>query len=162
MTDKKTFLKYNYSFSDFLFYIALLAIPVITAIVAILDKSIAGVVIFFLILLASIPVMLRFFCTHCPHYCRDEKTLKCIFFWGLPKFFKQRSGSLSWTEKLLSISGPTLVLLYPVYWILQEPGLFIIYVLSVITLFASVRRNECPRCIYTECPVNISARHTDD
>lgn len=47
MTDKKTLLKYYYSFSDFLFYIALLAIPVITAIVAILDKSIAGAVIFF-------------------------------------------------------------------------------------------------------------------
>jgi hypothetical protein len=48
-----------------------------------------------------------------------------------------------------------MVLLYPVYWILQEPKLFIIYLLSVITLFASVRRNECPRCIYTECPVRI-------
>jgi hypothetical protein len=161
MTDK-TLLKYRYSFSDFLFYIALLAIPVITAIVAILDKSIAGTVIFFLILMASIPIILRFFCTHCPHYCRDEKTLKCIFFWGLPKFFKQRPGSLSFTEKLISIAGPTMVLLYPVYWILQEPGLFIIYLLSVITLFASVRRNECPRCIYTECPVNISAQHTED
>ena len=160
MTDKKTLLKEYYRFSDFLYYVALLAIPIITAIVAISDKSMAGAVIFILLAVVSIPVMLRFFCTHCPHYCRDEKSLKCIFFWGLPKFFKQRPGSLSMTEKLLSIAGPTLVLLYPVYWVLQEPGLFIIYLLSVIVFVASVRRNECPRCIYTDCPANITARNT--
>jgi len=162
MTDKKNLLKYSYSFSDFLFYIALLAIPVITAIVAILDKSIVGAVVFFLILLAAIPVILRYFCTHCPHYCRDEKRLKCIFFWGLPKFFKPRPGSLGLTEKLLSFSGPTLVLLYPTYWVLQDPGLLIIYLLSVIVFVASLRRNECPRCIYTDCPANTATRHTEN
>jgi hypothetical protein len=66
------------------------------------------------------------------------------------------------SEKLLSVTGPTLVLLYPVYWVLQEPGLFIIYLLSVIIFVASMRRNECHRCIYTDCPANITTQHTEN
>ena len=111
---------------------------------------------YLLVLLGSVPVMLRFFCTHCPHYCRDEYTLKCIFFWGLPKFFRQRPGPLGVMEKSLSIAAPALVILFPVYWLLHTPGLFIIYLLSIVMFGASVRRNECPRCIYTDCPANKS------
>ncbi|WDP89579.1 MAG: hypothetical protein HUN04_07545 [Desulfobacter sp.] len=159
MADEKCSLKYRYTFPDFLYYIGLLAIPFTTGMVAVLDKSLAGAVIFFMVIAVSIPVVLRFFCTHCPHYCRDEKRLNCIFFWRFPKFFSQRPGSLSLREKILSVGGPVLVLLYPVYWLVQEPGLFIVYLLSVIVFGASVRRNECPRCIYTDCPANIAQRH---
>lgn len=157
MTD---FLKHHYNFSDFLYYIMLLAIPVVTAVVAVLEQSGVGAVIVFLLVAgACIPIMLRFFCTHCPHYCRDEKHLKCIFFWGLPKFFEPRPGPLSIMEKTLSVTSPALLLLYPVYWLFQTPGLLIIYLLSVIVFGATVRRNECPRCIYSDCPANIAGRY---
>ncbi len=57
-------------------------------------------------------------------------------------------------EKSLSIAAPALVILFPVYWLVQTPGLFIIYLLSLFIFGASVRKNECPRCIYTDCPAN--------
>jgi len=159
MSHKQSGLKYRYSFPDYLYYSALLAIPVVTAFTALLDRSGAAALVYLLILLGSVPVMLRFFCTHCPHYCREETTLKCIFFWGLPKFFRQRPGPLSTTEKSLSIAAPALVVLFPVYWLLQTPGLFIIYLLSIVVFGASVRRNECPRCIYTDCPASRAKQH---
>ncbi len=156
---KQPGLKYRYSFPDFLYYIGLLAIPVVTAFSAVMDRSGAAALIYLLVLLGSVTVMLRFFCTHCPHYCRDENTLKCIFFWGLPKLFRQRPGPLSIMEKCLSVSAPALIMLFPVYWLLQTPELFIIYLLSIILFGASVRRNECPRCIYTDCPTNRARQH---
>ena len=156
MLEKQPGLKYRYSFPDFLYYSALLAIPVAAAFTAVLDRSGAAALVYLLLLLGAVPVMLRFFCTHCPHYCRDEKRLKCIFFWGVPKLFKQRPGPLGVFEKCLSIAAPGLVILFPIYWLLQAPGLLIIYLLSVIVFGASVRRNECPRCIYTDCPANRS------
>ena len=76
---------------------------------------------------------------------------------GGPKFFKPRPGPLSFKEKFLSFAVSALVLLYPLYWLLQKPGLFIIYLLSVIVFAVSVRRNECPRFIYTDCPANNAA-----
>jgi hypothetical protein len=157
--EKQPGLKYSYSFPDFLYYIGLLAIPVVTAFTVVLDRSGAAALIYLLVLLGSVPVMLRFFCTHCPHYCSNENTLKCIFFWGLPKLFRQRTGPLSMMEKCLSVSALALVILFPVYWMLQTPGLFIIYLLSIVLFGASVRRNECPRCIYTACPANRVRQH---
>lgn len=162
MTDINKWLKHNYSFSDFLFYTMALSVPLITAMVSISGKSIAALVVFMLLLVVSIPVVLRFFCSHCPHYCRDEKTLKCIFFWGLPKFFKQRPGPLSTMEKVCSIMGPALVILYPIYWLFQEPGLLLVYVLSIVVFGASIRRNECAHCIYTDCPANTANQYPED
>lgn len=162
MKDKNNRLKYRYSFSDFLFYTASLAVPVVTAVTAILDQSVAAAVVFVLLAAAGVVVMLRFFCTRCPHYCREKNTLKCIFFWGLPKFFSPRPGPLGFKDKFLSFACPALVFLYPVYWLWRQPGLLIIYLLSAGVFAASVRRNECPRCIYDECPANIAGRCSDE
>ena len=160
MTDNKMALKHRYHFSDFLYYTTLLVIPIITGLIAILEKSGIGAIIFLLISAGAVSVILRLFCSHCPHYCRDEKRLNCIFFWGLPKLFKQRPGQISARDKLISFIASAILLLYPFYWLLQRPGLFIIYVLSIVAIGASVRRNECPRCIYAECPANIAERYT--
>lgn len=67
MMDKRVCLKQHYDFSDFIYYTAFLAIPLITAMVAVLDKSGISAVIFFIMGLLYIPVILRFFCAHCPH-----------------------------------------------------------------------------------------------
>ena len=162
MKEKTASLRFHYSFSDFLYYTALLLVPVVTAMTAILETSYAGAVIFLLVAACSATLILRFFCTHCPHYTKNEKRLHCMFFWGMPKIFKQRPDRLSTMDKFLSITGTALLLLYPVYWLLQNPGLLIIYLLSLIVFSASVRRNECPRCIYTECPVNIAPNAPKD
>ncbi|MBW1842581.1 MAG: hypothetical protein JRI75_12440 [Deltaproteobacteria bacterium] len=147
-------LKTRYSFSDFLFYTCLLSIPFITACLAILKKSTWWTIAFALLAAGITALILRFFCTRCPHYTREGKYLKCIFFWGLPKFFDKRPGTLDVVDKAVTFSATALLLIFPLYWLLMEPGLLILYILSLTGFGAAIHRNECERCIYLECPAN--------
>ena len=154
MIHSQTELKTHYSFSDFLFYICLLSVPFITAAVAILKYSIGWLIVFAIMGVGVTVIILRFYCSHCPHYTREGKKLKCIFFWGVPKPFKKRPGKLDVTDKMITFIATVVLLIFPLYWLLMELGLLIIYVLSLIGLGAAIYRNECERCIYFECPMN--------
>jgi Flp pilus assembly protein TadB len=147
-------LKTGYSFSDFLFYICLLLVPTITALLAILKYSMWWAIAFGVLALGVTVLILRFYCTRCPHYTREGQTLKCIFFWGLPKFFNKRPGPLDAVDKGVTFSATALLLIFPLYWLLMEPGLLIVYALSLIGFGAAIYRNECKRCIYFACPAN--------
>ena len=154
MIHSQTELKKHYSFSDFLFYICLLLVPFVTAAIAILKNSIWWTIVFVGIGIGFTMLILRFYCSHCPHYTREGKILKCIFFWGLPKFFKKRPGKLDYIDKMITFSATIVLLVFPLYWLLMELGLLTIYILSLIGLGAAIYRNECERCIYFECPMN--------
>jgi len=147
-------LKTRYSFSDFLFYVCLLAVPIFTAILAIFEHSVWWTIAFLVLAMGMTTLILKFYCTRCPHYTREDKSLKCIFFWGLPKFFNKRPGPLNFIDKIVAFGAPTLLLIFPLYWLLLKPGLLIIYVLSLAGFGTAVYRNECNRCIYFECPMN--------
>ena len=154
MIHSQTELKKHYSFSNFLFYICLLSVPFVTAAIAILENSIWWMIVFAGIGVGCAVLILRFYCTRCPHYTREGKNLKCIFFWGLPKFFKKRPGALDIVDKLITFSATFVLLIFPVYWLLMEPGLLIVYILALIGFGAAIYRNECERCLYFECPAN--------
>jgi hypothetical protein len=147
-------LKTRYSFSDFLFYLCLLSVPFVTAVLAIVKNSVWWTIVFIGIGVGVTVLILRFYCSHCPHYTREGKILKCIFFWGLPKFFKKRPGKLDVTDKMVTSSATIVLLGFPLYWLQMELGLLIIYILSLIGVGAAIYRNECERCIYFECPMN--------
>jgi hypothetical protein len=147
-------LKTRYSFSDFLFYTCLLSVPFVTAFLAILKNSVWWAIGFIGLAVGISALILRFYCTHCPHYTREGKYLRCIFFWGLPKFFSKRPGTLDVVDKVVTFSATTLLLMFPLYWLLMEPGLLIVYLLSLAGFGAAIYRNECERCIYFECPAN--------
>lgn len=147
-------LKTRYKFSDFLFYICLLSVPFITAVLTILKNSVWWTIVFIGLAVGVTALILRFYCTRCPHYTREGKILKCIFFWGLPKFFNKRPGALNVVDKGVIYSATTVLLIFPLYWLLKEPGLLIVYILSLIGFGAAIYRNECERCIYFECPAN--------
>lgn len=147
-------LKTRYSFSDFLFYICLLSVPFVTAVLSILKNSVWWTIAFIGLAVGITALILRFYCTRCPHYTREGKNLKCIFFWGLPKLFDKRPGKLDVVDKAVTFSGSILLLIFPLYWLWMEPGLLIVYMLSFIGFFAAVYRNECERCIYFDCPTN--------
>jgi hypothetical protein len=147
-------LKTRYRFSDFLFYICLLSVPLVTAVFAIAKNSLGWAIVFIGIGAGSSSTILRFYCTRCPHYTRDEKLLKCIFFWGIPKFFSKRPGKLLVSDKVITVGAAAVLLLFPVYWLLMTPGLLIVYGLSLIGFGAAIYRNECHRCTYFECPAN--------
>ncbi len=155
MTECETKLKTRHRFKDFLYWSTHLLIPILTACVAILKQhSIIGLVAYAIVGAVCVVVIYRFFCTHCPHYNREAKTLQCMFFWGAPKIFKAIPGPTTMLEKVAAFAATFLVLFFPVYWLSRQPGLFVIYLLSLLVLFATIRRNECPRCIYNHCPLN--------
>ncbi|MBW1780828.1 MAG: hypothetical protein JRL30_08805 [Deltaproteobacteria bacterium] len=147
-------LRGQYGFGDFLLYTCLLAVPIFTAILAIFQHSLWWTIVFVVLAGGMTALILRFYCTRCPHYTREDKRLNCMFFWGLPKFFSPRPGALHVADKWIVFGAPAVLLIFPLYWLFKEPGLLIVYLLSLFGFGASIYRNECKRCIYFECPVN--------
>lgn len=147
-------LRERYTFIDFLYYIILLAVPAFTAFYAIANYSMSWLIFYLGLCLASGLVILRFYCTHCPHYTRESRTIRCMFMWGIPKFFASRPGYLSLLDKAVALLVPIILVVFPQYWLLQQPGLMLIFILSLIGFLSTVRKNECRRCIYFDCPVN--------
>jgi hypothetical protein len=147
-------LRERYTFIDFLYYTSLLAVPVFTAFYAISRDSTWWLIFYIFLCIGATAVIYRFYCSHCPHYTREERTTRCMFFWGLPKFFKPHPGPLSFLDKTLACISPAAVFIFPLYWLFQHMGLLIIFAFSLVAFIATVRRNECRRCIYFNCPAN--------
>ncbi|MEJ2640829.1 MAG: hypothetical protein P8010_14755 [Desulfosarcinaceae bacterium] len=147
-------LRQRYTFSDFLFYIGLLAVPVLTALLGIGSRSRWGLLLYILLAGLAVVLVMKFYCSRCPHYTREDKLLRCIFFWNLPKPFAPRPGDLNATDKLVAWVSPAVVSAFPLYWLYREPMLLLIYIVSGSVFAAAVRRHECHRCIYFACPMN--------
>ena len=147
-------LRERYTFIDFLYYTGLLAVPILTAFYAISNDSKGWLIFYIFLCIAAVAVIYRFYCSHCPHYTREGRTTRCMFFWGIPKLFKPQPGPLSLLDKALAFIASAVVFIFPLYWLFQQIGLLTIFVLSLVVFMSTVRRNECRRCIYFECPVN--------
>ncbi len=149
-------LKEHHRFLDWAYWNLFAALPVLIATIGVARVSIWGVI--FLILVAAILVGLiyRFFCTHCPHYSRDEKRLHCMFFWGIPKFFKADPAPLSNLEKGIAFGAPVVLFLSPLYWLISQPAMLIIYLLASGIFLSTMQRSECGRCIHRHCPANCA------
>ena len=154
MTHIETPLKTQHTFVDFLYWNLVVSVPFITACVAIIEESIAWLIVYIIACISMVMVIYRFYCIHCPHYYQSGKTLKCMFFWGMPKIFKAKSGSLSPLEKTVSVMTLLAIITLPIYWLLLRPGLLVIYLLSIGVLGLTLRRYECKRCVYFQCPSN--------
>ena len=147
-------LRERYSFSDYLYYSTLGAVPLFSAFYAVFNHSGAWLSVYILICLLAVSVVYRHYCSHCPHYTREGRLTRCIFFWGVPKVFERRPGPLTVADKALALGAFAAVILFPLYWLFQQVGLLAIFVMSLAVFFATIRRNECRRCIYFDCPVN--------
>ena len=154
MNPTETPLKTRHTFLDFLYWSLLVSVPFIAACLAIVEKSIMWLILYIMACISLVLVIYRFYCIHCPHYHKSGRTLKCMFFWGMPKFFKSKSGPLSLTETSVSVMALVVIIILPAYWLLLKPGLLVIYLLSVVVLGLTLRRYECKRCVYFNCPSN--------
>ena len=154
MDDHRTPLKTRHRFADFLFWNVSAAVPVLTACIGIGRVSIAGLIFYLAVFVFLLGIVYKFYCTHCPHYVEGQGVTRCMFFWGLPKFFPARPGPLNRLEKTASIAAPVVLLLMPLLWLVKQPGFLAIYVLSTASLLAGIRRHECGRCIFFDCPSN--------
>lgn len=147
-------LRERYTLMDFLYYTTLLTVPVFTAFYAISKDSTGWLILYIFLCIAATALIYRFYCSHCPHYTREGRATRCMFFWGMPKFFKPQPGPLGFLDKTLAVISPAVVFIFPLYWLFQHMGLLVIFALSLIAFLSTVRRNECRRCIYFNCPVN--------
>jgi hypothetical protein len=148
-------LKERHDLSDYLYWSSFGLIPLLLACFAIAQYSMKWVVIYIIVFAGHFLILeYRFFCTHCPHYCNDSPTTNCMFLWGVPKFFKRRPHPLSKIDIFMLVLGFSITIFFPLYWLLKSWQLCIIYFLSWIVLFMTMKRYECPRCIYLHCPAN--------
>ncbi len=164
MSEPFSELRQSYGFVDYLYYTATGLVPLLTGAVAIYPRSKLGLVLYGVVVLAGVAAILYFFCAHCAHYRKPDRTLRCIFFWGMPKFIAPRPGPLSWLEKLATGGAALVILIFPFAWLAEDPGLLLIYLLSLAVFLATVRRCECHRCIFFACPANAvppEARQAD-
>jgi hypothetical protein len=154
MNDPEIQLKKQHKFHDYLYWNLVALVPIITACMAMFKVSIALLGFYIALLASMIIIIYRFFCTHCPHYINSEKVVKCMFIWGIAKYFKARPGPLNLFEKGISVIASLILIFFPIYWMRLYPDLLVIYLLSLAVFGMTIRRNECKRCIYFECPVN--------
>jgi hypothetical protein len=154
MSDDNDTLKTRHTLLDFLYWNLVIAVPFITACVAVARHSTAWLIVYILCCILLTAVVLRFYCTHCPHYHGSSKRLTCMFFWAIPKRFKPRPGPLSALDKLVTAVTFVLIILLPTYWLSLQPSLLVIYALSWGVAIATLRRYECRRCVYFDCPSN--------
>jgi hypothetical protein len=147
-------LRQAFSFTDFLAWVFLALIPVLTAIYAISRQSMVWTGIYVIVLAAGLAVMHRFFCTHCPHYNNTGKSTRCMFFWGLPAFFTPRPGPLAPMDKAAAGFAMIIAVIFPVYWLLGHLLLLAVYALAWAVMGMFLFKYECIRCIYHDCPLN--------
>ena len=154
MTDNDLALKKRHSFLDFLYWSAMAAVPLLIGGMSIYRASSGWLAVYIITGIVLLGLVYRFYCTHCPHYLNAVKSTRCMFFWGMPRFFDARQGRLGLFDKTVAFAAPAIVLILPVYWLVFRPSLLIIYVLSVAAMLTSMMKNECGRCVYFNCPVN--------
>ncbi len=148
-------LKEKHTFLDYLYWTLALSVPLVTAAIAMFQASVAWFIAYLVAAAAILLVIMRVFCSHCPHYTTGERTVRCMFFWGCPKVFRERPGPPTFWEKGVTLAAAVvLLLLLPAPGLLERPALLTVYILSLAVFLLSVRRQECGRCIYTECPSN--------
>ena len=149
-------LKGHYRFSDFLYWNLVLSVPLVTAVVGIGASSGWALVAYLVVAVACLVLILRHFCTHCPHYHAGKRTVRCLFFWGMPKLFRSEPGPLHRKDKLITAAAAAVMVVFPFNWLIDDIGLLVIYVLAWAVFALSIRRNECGRCIYSGCPFNAA------
>jgi hypothetical protein len=143
------------TFIDFLLGKLIAVVPFATAIIAIAKHAetplwILGYVGIFL--LHATHVYLKR-CPHCTYYKIGGRTHQCHYIWGLPKIVKERSGLPSNYLRIYTPIAILVITLFPVYWLLFQWELLLVYTLSWGVLAASLI-HECSRCLYFECSMN--------
>ncbi|MFH1855733.1 MAG: hypothetical protein ABH836_00700 [Candidatus Omnitrophota bacterium] len=148
-------LKTQHKFTDWLYWNSFILLPIIIACTAIGRYSVVGLVFYIFVVIAYFfIIMYRFFCAYCPHYLKEENVSKCMFYWGLPKYFKRRTQSKNIFDEIMVLCGAVVLGGFPVYWLVSNKGLLVAYCLSWMLFLTTMKRYECPGCIYFNCPFN--------
>ena len=99
---------------------------------------------------------IRVMCSHCPHYAEPGNTLKCWANYGSPKIWNYRPGPMSLMEKFLLLGGFSIIWGYPLIFLLMgmQWFLLIVYVISAVGFFMTLKIFLCSQCMNFACPLN--------
>ena len=147
-------LKLEHTRTDCLYWGSMVLVPIIVACASIVRSSPFWLAAYVLTVLVMQIIIYRFLCTHCPHYCRDESRLHCLFLWNARKIFKKRPGPWHLGDTIMLSLAMMILVLFPVYWLMRDVILLFVYVISLINLTSTLKRYECRRCVYFACPAN--------
>jgi len=101
-------------------------------------------------------VEIRVMCSHCPHYAGDGRSLTCWANYGSPKIWKCRPGPMTFLEKAVFFIGFGFVWGYPILFLIVGFQLFllIVYLVSVVGFFMTLKTFLCSQCMNFACPLN--------
>jgi hypothetical protein len=101
-------------------------------------------------------IEIRVLCSHCPHYAEEGSSLKCWANYGSPKIWKYRPGPMTFSEKGIFFVGFAFVWGYPLFFLISGFQLFllIVYLLTVVGFFMTLRMFLCSQCMNFACPLN--------
>jgi hypothetical protein len=140
----------------FIYYKLLTAIPVSSALIAIVrySEAVYWPFIYIGVCLLHAGIMYTIKCPHCAYYKLGGRTHHCFMIWGAPKIWKPRSNPESRIVGIYAPIGMLVLTFFPVYWLLSQWELLLVYLLSIAVLVTSIGQNECPRCLNFECGHN--------
>jgi hypothetical protein len=106
-------------------------------------------------------IEIRVMCSHCPHYAEPLKSLKCWANYGSPKLWKYRPGPMNFLEKTVFFTGFMIAWGYPLLFLIFSWQLFllIVYVLTTVGFFMTLKMFFCSQCINFACPLNSVKMH---
>ena len=141
------------SLARFIYYKTLTLIPVSTAFIAMIQhgESVVWPILYVGLCLTHAAIMNAAKCPHCPYYKMGDRTFACFIWWNTPKLWSDRAGpEASWVKRY-ALFGISVLTLFPVYWLIQEWPLLLVYFLGIAGLVMSIVLNECARCLHFEC-----------
>jgi len=101
-------------------------------------------------------VEIRVMCSHCPHYAEPGKSLQCWANYGSPRLWQYRPGPMNTSEKIIFETGLALIFGYPLVFLLigLQWLLLVVFILTVASFFATLKRSYCSECMNFACPLN--------
>jgi hypothetical protein len=139
---------------EWLYWGLLILTPVIIASVAIARYSLEWTAYYLITAFFMQIIIFRFLCTHCPHYCKEGKLLRCMFLWNVPKIFRPRPGAWKSIDKIMLSFAGGVTILFPGYWLWKDKLLLVLYILTGLIFVITLKKFECGRCTYFDCMSN--------
>jgi len=159
----KNCLRTTHKPSDFLWFLLLGGIPYLIGAIAIGSYSIPWMLGYLAFSLPFAASEIRFLCSHCPYYTQQKgRTVHCKAMWGPTKWAKARPGPLSSFEKAMLYLFFLLAFAFPMCWLVLRPELLVLYLITIINMAWTLRRYECPRCMFFNCPFNCVPKSVKD
>jgi hypothetical protein len=137
----------------FIYYKLLTLVPVSAAITAMVRQgdSLIWPILYVAACLTHAGIMNAAKCPHCPYYKMGAGTFSCFIWWSTPKLWADREGpERAWVGKY-AVFGIAVLTLFPVYWLIREWPLLLIYLLGLGGLILSIGLHECSRCLNFNC-----------